>query len=385
MKINEELRKLIPPLTKEEFFILEKSIKNEGCRDPIVIWNDVIVDGHNRFEICTKHNIPYKTIQKNFDSIEEVKIWMIDNQSGRRNLTDGWKWELTQRKKKLLLEKGKEEQKKPFKNIIKNSTGNQGVLSIIDKTPSLHMKTYNTQKELAKELGWSTGKIAIADVVWKKAPKEVKEEIKKGEKSFNQVYKEIKKKERLEKIERQREKIDKECLEKPNGLYEVIVIDPPWEYSRGGSSYDPDGNRAMVPYPEISIEELKKLKLPAEEDCVLWLWTTNAFMKEAYELLKVWGFQDKTILTWDKQILGAGWWLRNITEHCILAIKGEPRRKGIFKNEKWTTLISEKRTKHSAKPESFYKMVEEICVGKKLDYFARKKRKGWDVYGDEVQ
>ena len=60
------------------------------------------------------------------------------------------------------------------------------------------------------------------------------------------------------------------------------------------------------------------------------------------------------------------------------------KRKPYFKNTKWTTLISEKRTTHSKKPEIFYKMVEEICVGRKLDYFARKKRVGWDVYGDEV-
>jgi N6-adenosine-specific RNA methylase IME4 len=242
-----------------------------------------------------------------------------------------------------------------------------------------------TQKELAKDLGWATGKVATADIVWKRAKDEVKEEIKKGNKTFNEVYTEIKKEDRLEKINKQREELNKEVLEQPIGDYDVIVIDPPWEYSRTGSSYDPDGNRAMVPYPEMSMDELKKLKLPIKENCVLWLWTTNAFMKEAYELLKVWGFQDKTILTWNKEFLGAGWWLRNITEHCILAIKGEPRKSGVFKNEKWTTLISEKRTEHSAKPEIFYKMVDEICAGRKLDYFARKKREGWDVFGDEVK
>lgn len=71
---------------------------------------------------------------------------------------------------------------------------------------------------------------------------------------------------------------------------------------------------------------------------------------------------------------------RNKTEHCLLGIKGKP----YFNNTKWTTLISEKRTTHSTKPETFYKMVDEICAGRKLDYFARKKRDGWDVYGDEV-
>ncbi len=78
--------------------------------------------------------------------------------------------------------------------------------------------------------------------------------------------------------------------------------------------------------------------------------------------------------------MGVGNYLRNITEHCFLCFKGNPP----WDNKKYTTLISEKRTKHSVKPEAFYKMVDEICVGRKLDYFARKKREGWDVYGDEV-
>lgn len=108
------------------------------------------------------------------------------------------------------------------------------------------------------------------------------------------------------------------------------------------------------------------------------------FLKEAMEeviKLEEWEFEPKTILTWEKQVLGVGRWLRNITEHCILAIKGKP----VWDNKRWTTLISEKRTTHSTKPEIFYKMVEDICYGRKLDYFGRKKRKGWEVYGDEVK
>jgi N6-adenosine-specific RNA methylase IME4 len=87
------------------------------------------------------------------------------------------------------------------------------------------------------------------------------------------------------------------------------------------------------------------------------------------------------MLTWDKEHFGTGRWLRSQTEHCILAIKGKP----FYNNTKWGTLIREKRTEHSVKPEIFYKMVDEICTGRKLDYFARKKREGWDVYGDEVK
>lgn len=174
--------------------------------------------------------------------------------------------------------------------------------------------------------------------------------------------------------------IDKEILEKPTGKYKVIVIDPPWNY-QDDSVYDADGFRGTCLYPTMSIEQIKEIKLPVEDDCVLWLWTTNKHIFDCRDILNEWGFEIKSIVTWDKEHIAIGRWLRSQTEHCILAIKGKP----YFNNTKWSTLIREKRTTHSTKPEIFYKMVDEICAGRKLDYFARKKREGWDVYGDEVK
>lgn len=185
---------------------------------------------------------------------------------------------------------------------------------------------------------------------------------------------------REEKIEEQIEEIKKENIEQPKGLYDVIVIDPPWSYG-SEEAFDPDGFRGTCPYPTLQQSELLKLKLPVKEDCIIWLWTTNTHIRDAYELLQEWNFAPKTILTWNKVNIGIGRWLRNVTEHCILAVKGSP----IWTNKTYSTLLTEKRTSHSTKPESFYKMVDDICIGRKLDYFARKKREGWDVYGDEIK
>ena len=86
-------------------------------------------------------------------------------------------------------------------------------------------------------------------------------------------------------------------------------------------------------------------------------------------------------MTWGKDKIGIGKWLRAQTEHCILAVRGKP----LFTGESSSTLLLAKRGGHSEKPEEFYKLVEKTCHGRKLDYFARKKREGWDVYGDEVK
>jgi len=372
INIDDELRNIIPPLAEDEFKQLERNIVNEGWRpnERILVWNDFIIDGHNRYNICQKNNIDFKTLNMEFNNKDEVKLWMIDNQKGRRNLTDGWKFELAQHKKKLL--EAKHEQDRVAARV-----------SIVDTPEPVSGKT---QRALAEELGWSAGKVAQADIVWRK--EDLKEKVKSGEKTIHEAYSDIKKEQRMEKIAKQREELQKEVLEKPTGLYDVIVIDPPWRYDgdkyKGQENdlpaYSAEGFRGSAPYITMSLEEIKNIKLPIKEDCVLWLWTTNLFLPDCYPLLKEWGFELKSMITWDKEHFGTGRWLRSQTEHCILAIKGKP----YFNNKNWSTLIREKRTTHSTKPEIFYKMIDEICAGRKLDYFARKKREGWDVYGDEL-
>jgi hypothetical protein len=85
--IDEEFKSLLPTLDKETYETLEENLIQNGCRDSIVLWNDILIDGHNRYEICTKHDIPYNVISKELDSREAVVIWIISNQMSRRNLS----------------------------------------------------------------------------------------------------------------------------------------------------------------------------------------------------------------------------------------------------------------------------------------------------------
>ncbi len=179
-------------------------------------------------------------------------------------------------------------------------------------------------------------------------------------------------------IARQRLEIAEGRAVMPEGVFEVIVIDPPWPYDNTYDAAHPTG-RSGCKYPSMSIEELKALKLPAAKNCVLWLWTTNAFMGEACDLLEAWGFQRKTILTWIKPRLGTGHWLRNRTEHCLLSVKGSP--KVSLTNQ--TTVLEALAHEHSRKPGEFYELVESLCVGRMLDYFSREPRPGWEQFGND--
>jgi hypothetical protein len=87
ISIDEEFKSLLPALDKETYALLEENLKENGCRDSLVLWNGILIDGHNRYEICTKHDIPFNTVDKEFTSREEVLIWIISTQVSRRNLT----------------------------------------------------------------------------------------------------------------------------------------------------------------------------------------------------------------------------------------------------------------------------------------------------------
>lgn len=179
--INPELKSIIPSLTTDEYKDLEESIKIEGCRDALIIWGNTIIDGHNRYEICTKHSIAFRTSIKDFDDIEDVKAWMIKNQFGRRNLT------LIQRMNLAFL----------YEDIIKakararQATGAPGIRGG-DRFSSIEEKGYeHTDKELAKIAGVGNATIHRARVIKESGTEEQKRDLEVGKKTIGGVYEEI--------------------------------------------------------------------------------------------------------------------------------------------------------------------------------------------------
>jgi N6-adenosine-specific RNA methylase IME4 len=167
-----------------------------------------------------------------------------------------------------------------------------------------------------------------------------------------------------------------------HGPYRVIVADPPWPYE---IRMDDPTHRGALPYPTMSIPQICKIDVAsiAHEDCILWLWTTNFFMRHAYTVLDAWGFTDKTILTWVKDRMGLGDWLRGQTEHCIMAVRGKPPMPYITNQ---TTVLYGPVRAHSQKPEEFYAFVEKLCPAPRYaELFSRQSRDKWDGHGDEAR
>ena len=182
MKIDVEFQSLIPPLTYEEKKMLEESILSEGCRDAIVLWGDTIIDGHNRYEICNKHGIPFETVNREFENRNEVIEWIIKNQFGRRNLPMHERARLALRLKSVIAEKAKSN-KQEAANKMNLIVGNNVSAEFCENVLPI-----DTREEIAKAAGVSHDTIAKVEKIEEAAPAPVVQASRKGDISVNAAY-----------------------------------------------------------------------------------------------------------------------------------------------------------------------------------------------------
>lgn len=173
--IDNEFKNLISPLTPDEYSGLQQSIMQEGCRDPLVLWGDILIDGHNRYDICTRNNTPFHTVQREFADRNAAIEWIILNQFGRRNLPLHERARLALRLKPVIAEKAKE-------NLVTHTEcGYQGC----QKSDKAEI---DTKKELAKVAGVSHDTIAKVERIEEDAPAPVVQASRKGLISVNAAY-----------------------------------------------------------------------------------------------------------------------------------------------------------------------------------------------------
>jgi N6-adenosine-specific RNA methylase IME4 len=389
--------------------IQENGVKDEYALiitgDQAYCGANVIISGHRRFnaaQMAQIHAVPVTVSDKTTqEDIEELLV--LGNVGSRERTTEQKAREYKALKRieaaRAKLRQGTRTDIRP--NLDECSIGR----SDANAAEKVGMKRVTAEKaakvidviDKAKEFGEQAIAQEITETLNKSvdgAYKEVKtfacglteEQAKKQlqELHENRRRQEEKKQRRQQQIEEIKVKIDRQNLV-VNGVYDVIVVDPPWAYEeKGGFSsgqYDPDNNRGSVDYPTMTVSQLKRLSLPVKKDCVLFLWATHAFLRDAFDLLDTWGFQYKATMVWDKEKMGIGRTIRMQCEFCLLAIKGTPLIEGNSERD----IIREARREHSRKPEEFYAKVERMTHGRKIDYFGREQRQGWDVYGIESE
>lgn len=162
--------------------------------------------------------------------------------------------------------------------------------------------------------------------------------------------------------------------------YRTIVADPPWRY--GNQAGTPARGHARAHYDTMDLSAICALPIVdlVEDDAHLWLWGVNALMEEAHQVVRAWGFQPRSMVTWCKKQPGVGAYLRNNTEHCLFATRGAPI---VPEHKPTSTWFVWPRGAHSAKPDAFYDLVESVSPGPYVELFARRARFGWSYWGDQ--
>ena len=172
--IHDQLRAFVDPLTEIEREALERSLLAEGCRDALVLWRDVLIDGHNRYEICRRNGIPFRTVHNNsFETIEDVMLWMIDNHLARRSVSDFQRGLLALKKKEIVT--ARMAQKMAEEPPVPNPDD-------MDARPP---PPWNTREEVAKAARVSSNTISQIERIQKAATPQLVEAVRSGTISIN--------------------------------------------------------------------------------------------------------------------------------------------------------------------------------------------------------
>jgi N6-adenosine-specific RNA methylase IME4/ParB-like chromosome segregation protein Spo0J len=354
------LANIFPLIEGQAFEDLKADIQAHGVREPIWIYQGQILDGRNRYRAAKAVGAELNV--KQWEGDEDGALSMVLSLNlKRRQLTPGQLSFVA-----LSIEEYEAE-------LAKKRQGSRS--DIVERIPQ-SSDSGKARAKAAAAVGVNDRYVQDAKRIAAKAP-ELVEQIQAGTMTIPEAIKEIKKEERKVEIAKQREDIEQGEIVAPTGLFDVVSVDPPWNYGR---EYDPDGSRVANPYPEMNQEQIKAIELPVKDDAVLFLWTTHQFLFDAKELLDHWGFTYKATMVWDKERIGMGAWLRMQCEFCLVGIKGKP----FWENTEHRDIIREARREHSRKPEAFYQIVEKITAGRRLEYFARSAHEGWEVFGNDT-
>lgn len=306
LAIDREFHALMFPLSNEAFNELRADIQQNGCRDALVIWkgHNIILDGHNRWRICSSLHIPFQTVELAFDDRRAARIWIRKNQLMRRNLNEAQRLELVLANKGELEAIGRERMAEG---------GKRKGLSEMDKPSE---PPHDTRKQLAEEAGVPPTQLARADYVRKHEPelwqKTLREEIT-IHKAYTDASRSNRRKKRITQMKAKESRL-------PDQRFAVVLADPPWHYEHSKTHSRDIENQ----YPTLDLEAIQNLPVPSicADDAVLFLWATSPKLEEALSVLNAWGFTYRTCAVWDKGKIGMGYYFRQQHELLLVGAKG---------------------------------------------------------------
>lgn len=365
-----EVANIFPMMSDDEFAALVEDIRANGQRQPIYLHDGKIIDGRNRYRACQQLGIEPDT--RVWDGAGSLVSFVVSLNLQRRHLSSSQKatvgLDILPMLEAEAAQRRKETEGRP-------STAEKLVQKIEQDIEEKRERTPASVEQAAQMVGTNRQYVSDAKRLRDEAP-ELLERVRSGELTIPQAKTELKRAE----VKQRLEDIVVREAEAPTGLFDVIVIDPPWAMEKIERDVAP--LQVGFDYPTMSEQELAVLNIPADEHCHMWLWTTHKFFPMALRLLEAWEFKYVCTFVWHKPGGFQPFGLPQYNcEFAIYARKGTPQ---FIDTKAFSVCFDAPRGAHSEKPDAFYDVVRRVTGGRRLDMFNRRAIDGFSTWGNEA-
>jgi N6-adenosine-specific RNA methylase IME4/ParB-like chromosome segregation protein Spo0J len=383
---------IFPLMEGREFDDLVADIKAHGLLEPIVLWQDQIIDGRNRYRACMAAGADCPSVKfTDIDGSDDISPldYVISHNLKRRHLNESQRAMVAA---KLATLKRGDNQHSP---IGETSQSQAADLLNVGKRSVERAKEVRERgaSELQEAVERGQVSVSAAADIASRPQDEQRKIVVRGEREILDAAKQIRAErafaKRAEKLA-ETSQLAKRNKALPAGerKYSVIYADPPWSFAVwSGAGKD---RAAENHYPTMSQTEIEALPVGslAADDCALFLWCVMPQLPEALRVIESWGFSYKTCaFVWvkrtreEKLATGMGYWTRANAELCLLATRGSPQRLNADVHQ----VVESPRLEHSEKPEEVAARIQRLVPGPYIELFARKNRHGWDAWGNQAQ
>jgi N6-adenosine-specific RNA methylase IME4 len=395
----------------EEFAALKSDIQENGLLEPIWVDMDgLIIDGRNRYLACKQLGVDPE--YRNYMGDGSLVDFVVSLNLKRRHLNQLQKAIIAIDIEKQLAVEAKGRQRKAGEHFgrgqIKKEVENylfepeEKLVEKIQQPIKFKIMDNKSSQQAAKILGTNQHYVADAKRIAATAPdiilaamagkittmpdalKIAKLPELQREQVLGKVDAGLKPSDAIreifrEKIRTELDSVAMKVAKEIAGIYDVIIIDPAWPAKKIERDVTP--TQVESDYPLMSLTEIRNLKIPYADDCHLWLWTTQKFLPDSFDIIKTWGLKYICTFVWHKnggfQPIGLPQYNCEFALYCR---KGSPQ---FIDTKELPTCFNAPRTGHSEKPEAFYNMVRRVTAGRRLDMFNRRKIEGFETWGKE--
>ena len=362
---------LLPPLSTDEFNALKADIKANGVRDPVWIDEDGnVLDGRHRLKIDPK--APTRIAKGLTEAQKEAFVWRSN--FATRNLSPEVKRELDKQRKATAIRLRDED--KLTQAVIAREIGapRQTVSDWLSKTRSNAGSGNASTVDVRVKIPKKARPVVAAEVASGKPQVQVAADYGVSQRQISNIV-------AAEKKRVENEALKKENVKAAKGLYDVLVIDPPWPMEMIEREVRP--RQSETDYPRMSEAELAALRIPRKEDAHVWLWTTHRFLPLALRLLERWGLRYVCTFVWHKP---GGFQPVGLPQYnCEFALYARCGSPTFSETKAFPVCFASPRGAHSEKPDAFYETVRRVTKGsRRLDMFNRREIEGFDGWGNQA-